>query len=205
MKAYAVYPRSRKPLWLLLACFGLPLLAALAMHFLGADLFFTHSGNHGILIEPLRKLPAIPVVTADAGQRDLRELVRGRWGLLFFLPGVCDGSCRNDLEQLQRAHLLAGRDPQRLVRVLLMDSPAEIGAVQAHRHPEAELVLVRDALGRAGNLFESLIPPGDKAAHSPRLLLVDPRGILVAIYLNPVSWQGVLRDLQRLLRYSWTG
>jgi hypothetical protein len=205
MEAYSDYLRGRKPLWLLLACFGLPLLTALVLHLVGAETFFTQGGSHGILIEPPRKLPAIPVLKAEGGQHDLRELLRGRWGLLYFLPNVCERSCHDDLEQLQRAHLLAGRDPQRLVRVLLTDSPKEIGTIQVSKHPEAEIMLVRDALGRARPLFDSLIPQDDKSMRAPRLLIVDPQGVLVSAYTHPVSWQGLLKDLQRLLRYSWTG
>ncbi len=144
--------------------------------------------QHGELLDPVQPLTSPPLMGA-AGERLDATLFQGRWTLLYHSAGPCDESCRALMDTLRRVRLAQGKAMNRVQRVLV--EPAPLGKDDA-------------ALGRSNRGLRIAaaerwpLPAGS-------VYLVDPQGNLVLRYRPGFDPQGLLKDLQRLLRLAGEG
>lgn len=132
--------------------------------------------------------PAAPLALDDlrilAGPQ--KSALAGRWLLVAFEPDACAEACRQRLDELRRIHVALYKAMPRVKRVLLATTPPAID------QPDLTVAF-------AGG-WQALV-----TTH-PAIYLVDPRGHAVLRYdRENFSPQAMLRDVERLLRYSWTG
>lgn len=189
---------ARRMLLLLAAIFVLPFA-------IGTGLFWsgwrpTKTIHHGELLQPVRPLPDSGLLTLD-GQDLPTAALRGKWLLLRASAAPCDAACENDLYQMQQLHLALNKEQSRVRRVFL--STGEMGGEEA------------GALAKLHARFPDLVlaHPGTEAARTAwgrsfngsgrELYLVDPLGNVMMRYADPADLRGVLKDLERLLKYSW--
>jgi hypothetical protein len=199
MPAQAVSPKTtRRTLLLLAAVFVLPFV-------IGSGLFW--SGwrpakfvNRGELLQPPRELPDGGLL--DTGGRPLPTAeLRGKWLLIRVAGATCDAVCENDLQQMQQVHIALNKDQSRVQRVLISsgeatgdDTPS--WASLRRRFPDTVLAsLDPDAARRAWQ--------GVFTGTGRQIYLVDPLGKVMMRYADPPDLRGVLKDLERLLKYSW--
>jgi len=132
--------------------------------------------NHGELITPPRALP--PSV----------ETLHGKWLLIVPARSGCTQTCQDTLQQLQRVHAALGKNQGRVQRVL-------VGTVPIRQQ-----------------LALTIISPAteDEAAwrrvlddYAPAVFIADPLGNLMMRYSEPIVPRSILRDMERLLKYSW--
>lgn len=174
-------------LLLVAALFALPVLASVGLYLSGWRP--SQYGNHGELIAPPRALPAGGLNgNTTGGVSATRQ--QGVWLLVFPASAACDGPCAAALGDMTRVHRALGKNQGRLRRVLLRTdagSPAP-----AALPPET---LVYSAPDQA---WRDVFRPSDRA-----VFLVDPFGNVVMRYAIPLDSTGVLRDIERLMKYSW--
>lgn len=136
-------------------------------------------GNYGELIAP-RSLSEAPF-------SDLR----GKWVLVTFDAAACDAYCEKKLYFMRQVRTAQGKDQSRIERLWLITDGAA---------PRA------DVLGAIeGTRFSRAKPdgfPGDPVAH---IYLVDPLGNLMMRFPRDPDPSKMLKDLQRLLKYSQVG
>ncbi len=182
---------------------GLPMLglvvALLAMPFaIAAGLYFggwqpARTIEHGHLLSPPQPLPASGLRQPD-GQALATAELHGKWLLVLAVNGPCGGPCQQKIDEMRRIQVSLNKEMGRLRRVVLVanaDDPALAAA--AARQPD----LLRLA-APAGWL-----PGADRSAY--RLHVVDPMGRRVIDYPAEVSARDVRADLDRLLKFAWTG
>jgi len=145
------------------------------------------STNHGRLLEP-------PVLTATEGWRTpagdpAGPVLAGYWTLLAVAPEGCASQCQELLDWLRRVRLALNDDAARVQVVLALGrraEPPQIPAVTVLQVPPPQLAeLAADAAGQ-----------------STGLLVVDFRGYRMMTYPLPLDGEGLLEDLERLLRAS---
>lgn len=178
---------ARYTLPLLVATFVLPFLV-------GTGLFLSgwrpeKFGNHGELIQPPRPMPETGLLQAD-GQPLPSANLRGKWLLVLSVDGVCAAPCLESLQQMTRVHRALGKEQDRLRRVFIA---SERGPVNAQPDPDLIAATI-DAQARAvwSNAFAG-----------NGLFIADPMGNVIMRYPDPTATRGVLKDLERLLKYSW--
>lgn len=154
--------------------------------------------NHGELLLrddlPLRQLTPghlQPAATA-------RPLLDGRWALVLAVPGECGANCATQLHLARQVQVSLNKEMTRLNRGLLGPQLADEATLAALAARWPDLAIAR-ADGAAWAQF------GGEAVTAPRLFVLDPQGRLVLRYPPAPDPQGVRRDLERLLKYSWTG
>ena len=130
--------------------------------------------NHGELIQPPRALPP-------------NAALHGKWLLLVPARDGCTETCLDTLQRLQRAHAALGKNRDRVQSVLVGTMPIQ--------PPQAWTVIS---------------PATDEAAWSralddfaPAVFVADPFGNVMMRYGEPIDARSVLRDMERLLKYSW--
>jgi cytochrome oxidase Cu insertion factor (SCO1/SenC/PrrC family) len=165
-----------KLLAVFLACAAPLALAWAAWHFKWAT---GSAGNYGELIAP-RPLsgPAF------------REL-RGKWVFVSFDAAACDAYCERKLYFMRQVRTAQGKDRARVERLwVIIDGGA----------PRPELLAAFE-----GTRISRLGPaefPGDPVEH---IYLVDPLGNLMMRFPRDPDPSKMLKDLQRLLKYSQIG
>ena len=180
--------RGRRTLLLLVAVFSFPFLTALALYSSGWRP--PSAAPHGrLLAEPTRLTwqTLQPVEGLSAARLD------GRWALVLATRGACDAACAARLDSLRRIQVATNKHATRIARLWLV-SDREVARTVTALPPDLVVAAPGDAA------WADLLPlTGD------RLLVVAPTGQAVLDYPNEFDARGVLRDLERLLKYSWSG
>ena len=182
---------------------GLPMLALvvglLALPFvIAAGLYFggwqpTRSVAHGQLLTPPAALPADGLVDV-AGRTVATAELHGKWLLVLRLDGPCGTDCAARLDELRRIQVSLNKEMGRLRRVVLTPATGDPGLAEAAR--------------RQPDLLLFAAPPqwlGAPAADGYRLHIVDPLGRRVIDYPAAVGGKELRFDLERLLKFAWTG
>ena len=183
---------GRRMLALVASLLALPFLVAGGLYFLGWQPGRT--GNHGHLLNPPIPLPASGLRSVDGTPLATTEL-NGKWLLLLSGCGACASECAQRIDEMRRIQVSLNKDMGRLRRVVLTDVPGD-----------PELAAARQ---RQPDLVVAAAPPrwlpAAASDASYRLLVVDPRGNLIMDYPADAAAKGVRGDLERLLKFAWTG
>lgn len=194
-RGQAARSRSRLVLVLIFALFLLPLAVAWVLNFSG-NWVPSASGNHGILIEPVRPVELQGLVSLDGAAFDASQL-EDDWTLVYLHAGVCDEACYDTLYKLRQVRLAQGKNIDRVQRLLLLSAPAA---------PD----WAREAQGHYPGMFIARPQQAEAAALAPfpapgRVYLIDPLGQLMMEYPLQAEPKGMIEDLERLLRISYVG
>jgi len=170
---------------------------------IGAGLYFggwqpPRISPHGHLLNPPRVLPELTLHPKGAsfGARLTGFTTQSvtnaeKWRLVLNVRGPCAAGCLARIDEMRRIHVALYKNMNRLSRVVLTDQPDD-PALLALREAQPDLIV--------------LAAQSDKLADiADPLLLVDPLDQLVMTYSADASPQGVRADLERLLKYAWTG
>jgi hypothetical protein len=189
---------SRRTLLLLAALFFLPFV-------IGSGLFWLDwrpekFGNHGELLQPPRTLPASGLRHADGRPLPTAELL-GKWLLVLPVKGSCNSTCQSSLQQMLQVHIALNKEQNRLQRVLIVvdvsDSANDPPMAELQRLFPGLLVAAVQANVAAEAWHGALYGRGQE------VFIVDPLGNVMMRYTDPADLRGVLKDLERLLKYSW--
>lgn len=189
---------SRRTLLLLAALFILPFV-------IGSGLFWLDwrpekFGNHGELLQPTRALPAVGLYRADGSPLPTAELL-GKWLLVLPVKGSCNATCQNNLQGMLKVHIALNKEQNRIQRVLIVgdvsDSANDPPMVELQRLFPGLLVAAVQANVAAEAWHGALNGRGQD------VFIVDPLGNVMMRYADPSDMRGVLKDLERLLKYSW--
>jgi hypothetical protein len=184
MTAAELRARNLRTLAALAGLFILPLVIAFLTYYGTAWRPAGHV-NHGTLITPPRRLPAMAL--------------RGEWTLVYVGDGACDAACRQALYVMRQTRLALNNDMTRVGRVFL--ATANCCAREFLSREHAGLVVLDAARPAAGTLVREF-PASDRAQ---LLYVVDPLGNLVMSYDARQDPHGLLEDLKKLLRLSHIG
>jgi cytochrome oxidase Cu insertion factor (SCO1/SenC/PrrC family) len=165
--------------------------------------------NHGDLIDPPRRLPALalPLVTGgpvdnETGPATDADFFKGKWTLLYWGAGACSLRCRTDLYDTRQVRLALNRDMGRVQRVFLAEGACcDMDFLRAE-HPD--LITVR-ATAKASPLLALLPRGGSGIGAADRVYLIDPLGNLMMSYAPDSDPKGMLEVLKRLLGLSQVG
>lgn len=152
------------------------------------------TANHGRLLAPPLPLPASGLRTPEGQPLATAEL-GGKWLLLLSGSGPCDDRCAGRIDEMRRIQVALNKEMSRLRRIVVSDRPND-----------AVLAATR---GRQPDLLVASAPddwlPGMTGAAGYRLNIVDPQGRLIMDYPADVTARDVRADLERLLKFAWTG
>lgn len=155
------------------------------------------TGNHGTLLSPPQPLPESGLLSSE-GQPLATAALHGKWLLILAGRGPCDAACRGRLDEMRRIQVSLNKEMGRLRRVVLTDTASD-HTLTDFRQQQPDLVVAA-----APSLW---LPCKDKPADGTgyRLYVADPQGQLIISYTPDVAGKAVRADLDRLLKFAWTG
>jgi hypothetical protein len=158
--------------------------------------------NHGELVQPPQALPESGLSQADGRPLPTEEL-RRKWTLVLVSKTPCDNACEQDLHRMRQVQVALNKEMVRLRRVLIGSSVDALNAdpaLPALRRSYPDLLIAAPTTDAQGAIWRSAM---DGANH--HFFVIDPLGNLMMRYSEPTDMGGMLKDLERLLKYSWVG
>lgn len=150
--------------------------------------------NYGELLQPT-PLPQ-SVLAPIVGLPFDPESLEGRWVLVYAGPASCDQSCRESLYFMRQVRTAQGKEMYRVKRLwLVTDSGVPNEAALADQQG---LEVVRSDpswLARQDGV----------GAQNGRIHLMDPLGMVMLRYPAAPEPKRMIKDLERLLKYSRVG
>ncbi len=195
--------RKRFSLLMLLAIFMAPLLLALLLFYVFPEWRPVGTSNHGKLVTPVRPLPPFVMESLD-GDRVDETFLRGKWTLVYLLRGRCDDHCAEQLYNIRQVRLALGKNIDRLQRLLIWESDG-VGAedqLALQKHFPGQVIV---PLSGQQGLVDAFSLDEQQALLARRIYLVDPLGNLMMTYEADDEPRGMIKDLERLLKYSGLG
>jgi hypothetical protein len=182
--------RGRLTLAAIFAVCAAPLVVALLTYH-----FFPPAGrvNYGELIEP-KALPPTPLVRLDGRSFALDEL-KGKWILLQADRAECDANCQAKLFNMRQVRLAQGKNADRVERVWLMLDTGPPPPALARLYEGATIAY-------GGAALAAWLPTSDARDH---IFLVDPLGLVMLRFPKSADPKRMIKDLERLLKYSGIG
>lgn len=185
-------PWYRHPLFILLILiivFFLPAyLARVAYeHHVG----FGKTTNHGELLKPPLELAKLKL-TNKLDQPVTTQTLEGHWLMLLVVGEQCDSDCQRGLYNMRQIRMATGKDMNRIARAVV--SPKSINQAFGQ-------LLVREYEGT----WHFYANPSTLSLQTGSLYLVDPRGFVALRYPPNANPTNILKDLERLLKYSKGG
>ncbi len=195
--------RARISMVLVLVIFAAPLILATLVITVFPDWKPETTTNHGDLVQPVRKLPAFNLETQQGKEID-ETFLRGKWTILYLAKGACTKPCVEQLYNIRQIRLAQGKNIDRLRRLMLWDmegvSEAQRQELQAHFPGQ----VIAPAAGEEV-LLQTFDLDGQDPLVANRIYLVDPLGNLMMKYDPGEAPRGMIKDLEKLLKYSGLG
>jgi len=197
---------SRQSLVLLALLFLSPVLVAWIMHISGDGGWHPEgTTNRGILIQPPQPLTLPRDLASLQGDPVGEDFLHGKWTLLYITGTGCNASCRDSLYYMRQVRLAQGENLRRVQRLFLVSAATPPGGLQDTLKEYPEMMTA----GLSREQAQALEPLFSVDATSPqdaaRIYLVDPLGNLMMYYPPDADPRGMIKDLQRLLKYSRVG
>ena len=190
----------RRSILLTITLLMLPFLLAFGLYWL--DWRPGKLANHGELIEPPQALPEAGLINVDSSPLPTAQL-RHKWTLVLAINAPCDNICQHDLHQMRQVQVALNKEMVRLRRVLISHSVSDLAtdpALPEVRRRYPDLLIAAPAADAQGTLWRKTM---DNTNY--RFYLIDPLGNVMMRYPNKPDMTGMLKDLERLLKYSWVG
>lgn len=189
--------RQRLTLLLIFAIGAAPLAAALVWYLNAGQWRPADTVNYGHLVTPARPIASAPLPVLGGGTLPAHWFAH-RWTLVYIGTAGCDTECRHALYVTRQIRLAVGARMNRVQRLWAMPGKPPAVAELKRAHPDLTVV---DTVGdsRFAAQFTTAVPAG------ARIYIVDPRGRLVMSYPADADPQGILADLEHLLKYSQIG
>lgn len=195
-------PANRWVFVMLMLLFVLPVVLATLLYLTGWRP--SSIGHHGELIQPARQVEGLSLQTLDGQPAHFSEL-RGKWLMVHFGPSSCPEECLKNIHTMRQIHAAQAKEIGRVQRVFIATDmeAAEQLKVKLVSYPEMWVWTVeKKALAE---VLPSFGIDAGQAAEQQGVYLVDPLGNLIMRYPPGTDPGGMLKDLTRLLKYSWVG
>jgi hypothetical protein len=186
---------SRTTIIAVFAVFFLPVIIAVLLH---SDWFQwrpAETRNHGELIQPPHALPDFRVQTI-AGTPVERDDLLDQWQLIHVNDGPCETACLEALYWLRQVRRAQDRH-QTAVDITLV-TPDSLSAETLDGIEQLEAG-IRVVAADAGRQFLGYLPDGPAG---PVSYILDPQANIILRYPDGSDFNGMRRDLRRLL--TWT-
>jgi cytochrome oxidase Cu insertion factor (SCO1/SenC/PrrC family) len=181
----------RAQLLLIAALFAAPIVASVLVYRYG---HVAPSANHGELLLPPAQVSDRPFARTDGGSFSFASL-RGRWVLIASDSGGCEQPCLGKLAILRQVRLALGRNAERVARVFVVVDRRKPDPAALAPFAGTEVVMAPEGVAFAPGAG------GDRG----HLYLVDPNGNVMMRWRVADDPEGMIKDMERLLRASQIG
>ena len=160
--------------------------------------------NRGTLVHPAR--PLQPPQDLQVNDQPLSAYLNGFWTMVYVGDDDCDAVCNGDLYKMRQVRVAQNENMKRVQLLYLMQGevvPQELSRLLATEYTEMTLVPMRAE--QAEVLLPQFAIDETPVLDAGRVYYVDPLGNLMMYYTPDADPRDMLKDLQKLLKYSKIG
>lgn len=161
-------------------------------------------GNHGELIQPARQVAGQELRTLDGKPVNFGEL-RGKWIMVFFGSSSCPEACMKNVYEMRQVHAAQAKEIGRVQRFFIATDVDQAESLKIKLVDYPEMGVWTGDRKALSALFQSFGISSGQPAEQQGIYLVDPLGNVMMRYPPGFKPSGMLKDLSRLLKYSWVG
>ncbi|NBB91588.1 MAG: hypothetical protein GVY32_00280 [Gammaproteobacteria bacterium] len=181
-----------------LAAFLAPVIIAVLLNSEWFDWRPDSTRNHGELLEPAVRLPEFELTTAS-GEAVTRETLDGQWQLLHYRASGCDEACMDAIYWMRQVRRAQDRHQPEVALMFVTPGELEQDVLdEIHGLADDYRVLTGDA----GSELSTAFPDAGLEAIS---YIIDPMGHIILRYPPEADFNGMRRDLSRLLTWTQSG
>lgn len=185
----------------LVLLFVVPIVAAIVMHSIGGGVGTSHTVNRGELVKPARPVGE-HVLLREQGEALPSDYFMGKWTMVYIDSGECNEDCQANLYTIRQSRLALGGEKERVQRLMVLtDGKVSVNLRELLKEHFGMDVVTAQSLESFANVFNK---DGATAA-TRRIYLVDPLGNLMMQYPVNMEPKGIIKDMERLLKYSRIG
>ncbi len=185
----------------LMSIVALPMLIAYVLYQTGVGIP-DGQVNQGTLLDPPQRFTEWQPETLT-GESWALNPEQKRWRFVVPIDAQCTGHCRDNLYLTRQVHVRLADKAYRVKRVILPvgGTPSDEFLEYLHEeHPGTEIVQPEQADMMASLAQTNM--PGDPVAQG-RYFLMDQEGFIMMAYGPDNTGKQLLKDIKRLLRYSY--
>ncbi|MCQ3829908.1 hypothetical protein HXX02_10670 [Microbulbifer elongatus] len=181
-----------------IASVAIPIFAAYIIFYTGVGMP-TETVNQGELLTPAQSVGDIDLMSADGSVLSLVD-EEPRWRYLIVADAQCAEECDKLLYTTRQVHIRLGDKARRVERILATTVPLseERHGDLAGQHPKLRFTSVDRQ-----QLDQWLADSDHARLERPSVLLVDQQGYAMMVYNGRHSGNQLLKDIKRLLKYSY--
>ena len=158
------------------------------------------TSNYGTLIQPVRQLDVVSLLSKPLSAVDELAQIRGRWVLLQAAAGDCSPECADTLHKTHQGWLMLNKEMPRVKRLLLVEPSSGAADSPAVKGDDALLIAGSDPA-----MMRELAAALGKPLTDGMVVLLDPLGNLVLWYDGGFDPYKMVKDLKHLLKASQIG
>jgi len=189
--------RSNTTLWLLLASFLLPAIAAYLYFFAGGR---PDTSNNGELIIPVIDIETLKL-TDESGNILSRKALTPKWRLYYFADSSCDKVCQLSLYNIRQINIALGKNRDRVEHVIVHLNPPDNSFLKLI---ESEHQAASKLFGQPANVSTLLKLEGN-VSKPMSIYLMDPLGNIMMRFSKDLTPKLILKDINKLLKISRVG
>ncbi|WP_299598014.1 hypothetical protein [uncultured Microbulbifer sp.] len=184
--------------FIVFASVALPIVAAYIVFYTGVGIP-TATVNQGELLKPAQQVAEMDLIERGGKPIILAE-EEPRWRYLILSDAQCAEACEKLLYTTRQVHIRLSDKAPRVERLLVTsDALAEA----RHSHLAGLHPLLRFATADQQQVEQWLADSNYAQLPRPSALLVDQNGFAMMVYDNGHSGNQLLKDIKRLLKYSY--
>ncbi len=188
-----------RQLWILIALFALPLIAAWLFYF-NPQWLPAGRTNHGTLINPPIAMQSFTLQSPETGDFDWSPMLE-RWTMTVVAEGQCDEHCTEQLIKVRQIRRALGANRQRVERLLIL-LPDTSGNLQIPTLDGLEGTRLAIATETDKPAIQALYSE-EQTLQDNLLFLIDPRVDLMMVHdMSRITSKQILQDLEKLLKAS---
>lgn len=187
--------RSNTTLWLLLASFILPAIAAYAYYFFGDR---PEPDTYGELISPVIDIERLEL-TDVLDQPIPRKELTSRWRMFYITADSCAEQCEQSLYNMRQINIALGKNQDRVDHVVIHSAtirPDFIDLLE-QQHPH----IMRAKIPAQNLQLLQLQNPAQQSA----IYLMDPHGNIMMRFADGLDPKLILKEINKLLKISRIG
>jgi len=187
--------RSNTTLWLLLASFILPAVAAYAYFFFGDH---SEPDTYGELITPvvdIEKLELTDILDNPIPRKDLTS----SWLMFYISTDTCSEQCEQSLYNMRQIHIALGKNQSRVEHAVVHSASAKPAFIDllTQQHPD----VFRARIPTQKLQLLQIQNPAQKSA----IYLMDPHGNIMMRFVDGLDPKHILKEINKLLKASRIG
>jgi len=187
--------RSNATLWLLLASFILPAVAAYAYFLFGER---PEPDTYGELITPVIDIETLELTDILDNPIPRKELTSS-WRMFYITADTCPEQCEQSLYNMRQINIALGKNQSRVDHVVLHSAIAQPGFINLleQQHPH----VLRARIPAQKLQLLQLQNPAQNSA----IYLMDPHGNIMMRFADGLDPKLILKEINKLLKISRIG